>query len=188
MRRILHVRPRPLRFFELALTCGWVILGLAGVGAIVYAVALDGVDDIVVLAIVMAVCGWMVAAGLRELRAAWADVRACLVVGPDGVQVDRRGEQRYTWDEIAGFSADDGTSDPLFGAVTVQATMHLHDGREILLPGIELILGGEGAFTRRRVATIHTQVATLNRLCAEAALGRGAETAAHQDGRAAERA
>ena len=106
----------------------------------------------------------------------------CLVVGPDGVQVDHRGEQRYTWEEIAGFSADDGTSDPLFGAVTVQATMHLRDGREILLPGIELILGGEGAFTRRRVATIQTQVATLNRLSAEGALLRGADTTAHRDG------
>lgn len=182
MRRILKVRPRPLRFFEFALICGWVILALAGAGATVVAGALGGVEDMVVVLILMALCGWMLAYGLRELPMAWRDVRACLVVGSDGVQVDRRGEQRYAWEEIAGFSADDGRPDPLLDAVTVQATMHLHDGREILLPGIELILGGEGAFTRRRVTTIHTQVATLNRLCAEAAQRRGTG-AAHPDGR-----
>ena len=178
MRCIVKVRPRPLRFLEFALICGWVILALAGVAVIVGAVALDGGGDPVVIAILVAVCGSMLAYGLRELRPACADVRACLVVGAYGVQVDRSGEQRYPWEQIAGFSADDGRPDRVSGTVTVLATMHLHDGRTILLPGLELVLGGEGAFTRRRVTTIHTQVATLNRLCAEAALRRGTDAPA----------
>ena len=71
---MVNVRLRPLRFLELALVCGWVILGLAGVSVIAYAVAVDGVQAILVLVILVAVCGWMLAVGLRDLPAAWADV------------------------------------------------------------------------------------------------------------------
>jgi hypothetical protein len=50
------------------------------------------------------------------------------------------------------------------GLISVWATMHLHDGRRIQLPGLDHLLAGGGPYTRRRIAKISEHVATLNRM------------------------
>ena len=156
-------RPTPLTFFEFAMAWLWMLCSLAFGVLLVYMVISDGVDDVVVLGVLVLLCVLVLAWGARTLFDTWSEVRAQLLVGPDGVQLDRRGEQCYAWSEIARFDAGDATPDE-DGLISILATMHLHDGRRIALPGLDHLLSGGGPYARWRIAKITEHVATLNRL------------------------
>ena len=160
-------RPNPMTFFLLALGWLWVLASLATGAVVVYFMLRDGGDvlwSLVLVAFCLLVAAWSV----RERRGDWAQARAWLLVRPDGVQLDRYGEQRYDWAQIARFDPGDPTPDE-DGLICAIATMHLCDGRRIPLPGLEVCLEGPGAYRRRKIAE---HVATLNRLRDEDALRR----------------
>jgi len=162
-KRRLIARPTPLTFFEFAMAWLWMLGSLAFGVLLAYSVIRDGVGDVVVLVFLVLLCVLVTAWSARTLIDIWSEVRAQLIVGPDGVQLDRRGEQRYAWSEIARFDAGDPTPSEDSG-ISVVATMHLHDGRRIALPGLDLLLAGGGPYTRWRLAKISEHVATLNRM------------------------
>ena len=166
-------RPSPLTYFEAAMGLVWMLGSLALGVCLVYFVLTEGVGDVgdvVVLGVLAVVFVLTLARSARDLSGLWAEVRGRLLVGPDGVQLDRSGEQRYAWSEIARFDAGDPTPDE-DGLISVWATMHLHDGRRIQLPGLDHLLGGGGPYTRWKIAKISEHVATLNRLRDDNALG-----------------
>jgi hypothetical protein len=160
-------RPNAMTYVYLVLGWLWALASLGAAGGVVYFMLRDGGEVLWSLALVLfflLVAAWSV----RESRGTWTEARAWLLVRPDGVQLDRYGEQRYDWSQIARFDADDPTPDE-DGLVCAAATMHLNDGRRIALPGLEVSLEGPGAYRRRKIAE---HVATLNRLRDEDALRR----------------
>ena len=141
-------RPNAITFVHLVSGWLWVLVSLAAGAGVGYLMLRDGGDVLWPLALVL-FCLLSAAWGVRELRGNWAEARAWLLVRPDGVQLDRYGEQRYGWAQIARFDAGDPLPDE-DGLISVTATMHLKDGRRIPLPGLEVCLEGSGAYKRRR--------------------------------------
>ena len=159
-------RPSPLTYFEAAMMGVWMLGSLAVGFCLVYFVLTEGVGDVgdvVVLGVLAVVFVQTLAWSARDLSGIRAEVRGRLIVGPDGVQLDKRGEQRHAWSEIARFELGDPTPN-VDGLFAVSATMHLHDGRRIVLPGLDHRAGGGGPYFRWRLAKTREHVATLNRL------------------------
>ena len=161
-------RPTFLTFTEAVLAWGWVLLSLAMGACVLYVVISEGAGDLVVLIALAVLFVSMLTVGVRNVSGTWTAVRACLRVTPNGVELDRRGQQRYAWTEIAGFHVAKQPPDEY--GFSVRPTMHLRDGRRVQLPGLELELGGEGPYARWKVAKISKHVATLNRLREEDAM------------------
>ena len=105
--------------------------------------------------------------GLRDLR---AFMRARLLVGPDGVQLDARGETTYRWSQIERFEVV-GPHD-FMGLPSAGAVMRLRDGSGVVLVRLDH-LGGDGRNSKRAVAKISDRVATMNRLLDEATARAG---------------
>ncbi len=101
-------RPNIITFVYLVSGWLWVLGSLAAGGGTVYFMLRDGGDvlwSLVLVLFFLLLAAWSV----RMLRGNWTEARAWLLVRPDGVQLDRYGEQRYDWAQIARFDAGDPT-------------------------------------------------------------------------------